>query len=30
MVDVFEPGSVLKPIAMTAILESNKVQESIK
>ena len=29
-VDVFEPGSVLKPIAMTAILESNKVQESIK
>lgn len=29
-VDVFEPGSVLKPIAMTAILESNKVQDSIK
>ncbi len=27
-VDVFEPGSVLKPIAMTAILESNKVQHS--
>ena len=27
-VDVFEPGSVLKPIAMTAILESNKVQDS--
>ena len=29
-VDVFEPGSVLKPIAMTAILESNKVQDSTK
>jgi len=29
-VDVFEPGSVLKPIAMTAILESNKVQDSLK
>ena len=29
-VDVFEPGSVLKPIAMSAILESNKVQDSIK
>ena len=29
-VDVFEPGSVLKPIAMTAILESNKVQDSAK
>ena len=29
-VDVFEPGSVLKPIAMTAILESNKVQDSSK
>ena len=29
-VDVFEPGSVLKPIAMTAILESNKVQDSIR
>ena len=29
-VDVFEPGSVLKPIAMTAILESNKVQDSVK
>ena len=29
-VDVFEPGSVLKPIAMTAVLESNKVQDSTK
>ena len=29
-VDVFEPGSVLKPIAMTAILESDKVQETTK
>ena len=29
-VDVFEPGSVLKPIAMTAILESNKVEDSTK
>ena len=29
-VDVFEPGSVLKPIAMTAILESNKIKDSIK
>ena len=29
-VDVFEPGSVLKPIAMSAILESNKVQDSTK
>ena len=29
-IDVFEPGSVLKPIAMSAILESNKVQDSIK
>ena len=29
-IDVFEPGSVLKPIAMTAILESNKVQDSTK
>ena len=29
-VDVFEPGSVLKPIAMTAILESNKVKDSTK
>ena len=29
-VDVFEPGSVLKPIAMTAILESNKIQDSTK
>ena len=29
-VDVFEPGSVLKPIAMTAILESDKVQDTTK
>jgi cell division protein FtsI (penicillin-binding protein 3) len=29
-VDVFEPGSVLKPIAMTAIIESDKVQDSAK
>ena len=29
-VDVFEPGSVLKPIAMTAIIESNKVKDSTK
>ena len=28
--DVFEPGSVLKPIAMTAIIESNKVKDSTK
>jgi len=29
-VDVFEPGSVLKPIAMTAIIESDKVQDTAK
>ncbi len=29
-VDVFEPGSVMKPLAMSAILESQKLSNSIK
>ena len=28
-IDVFEPGSVLKPLAMSAILESGKIHEDL-